>query len=267
MKLPKFKIHPHAISHIMTDTNIITEVQLKELHELENKEELKGKPRTALQDQKLQSLIQKRDAPWKPSETTLTYIRKWVISQLYDRKEKIKTNPMEKGLRREDDSIKELSNWWNTPLEKNEKTFENEWIKGTPDILKGKNNPLTDVKNSYSCFSFPLFDKESHNISYFAQAQGYFDITEAEETDEYKLVYILMDLPADMILKEFSYKNDKNLEYEEFEKDFLYEHIKDEKLRKKEFIINYDGAYIQRVHVRVEQIRDYIVKEMGYEFE
>ena len=194
------------------------------------------------------------------SKTTETYVDIWIKEQLYDRKKPLDNKYLEKGITVEDDSIdyiaKELKY---TGIKKNEESFENDWMTGTPDVIKSK---LIDVKNNWDCFSFPLHDTKVPKPIYEWQLLAYMDLT-GDKYKEGELIYILMDTPESIIQTEFKYHNEEGLGWEEFQKLYQYNTFSAD-LRIKKFIVTRDEDKIQSIKDRVLQVREYI-KTLGYE--
>lgn len=186
-------------------------------------------------------------------KTGESYCQEWLKEQIYGRKKKFSSRYTEKGLITEDDSIDFIAEHLGYGmLLKNEDYFENDYCKGTPDIIL--QDHLIDVKNSYDCFTFPMWYYAVPNKDYYWQAQCYMELT---GRDKYKLIYILMDTPEHLIEKEFAYNNDMELEYDEFRKDYLYSHI-DPKYRIKIFTINKSDSDVAKLKERVNDCRKYI---------
>lgn len=185
-----------------------------------------------------------------------TYCKKWYTEQIYGRKEEVSSKYMFKGNSVEDESIEFIGKQLEyKKLRKNYKSFENDFMTGTPDVIT--KDEILEVKNSWNCFTFPLLETEIPNKGYFYQAQGYMHLSGLKKA---KLIYTLMDTPEDLIEKEFykspSYRNDIII-YEEFKKDFIYNHLED-KYRIKIFEISYDKEVIENIIDRVEACREYI---------
>lgn len=185
-----------------------------------------------------------------------TYCKKWYTEQIYGRKEEVSSKYMFKGNSVEDESIEFIGKQLQyKKLRKNYKSFENDFMTGTPDVIT--KDEILEVKNSWNCFTFPLLETEIPNKGYFYQAQGYMHLSGLKKA---KLIYTLMDTPEDLIEKEFykspSYRNDIII-YEEFKKDFIYNHLED-KYRIKIFEISYDKEVIENIIDRVKACRKYI---------
>lgn len=186
------------------------------------------------------------------SKTTKTYLEEWSKEQIYNRKKEVFSKYIDKGNAVEVESLAFISKELDIPsLVKNEEYFENGFLTGTPDAILDEY--IIDVKNSWDCFTFPLFFDSVPNKSYYWQAQGYMALT---GLDCYKLIYTLMDTPDELIEREY-YNSD--LEYESFAKQYKYSSI-DSKYRIKVFDIYRDNEDINKIYERVKDARVYINK-------
>ena len=193
-------------------------------------------------------------------QTAKTYLETWVKEQLYGRRQEIQTKQMEKGIIVEDDSIDFVADYLGFGmLLKNEQHYVNDFMTGTPDIIM--RDLIIDVKNSWDCFSFPLFVKNIPTKDYYWQAQVYMALT---ETKQYKLIYTLMDTPPNIIERE-AYWYAKNNGYEELDEDIMNEFIEKhtysnlpDNLRIKIYDIQRDDNAIKSIENRVIECRTYI---------
>ncbi len=193
------------------------------------------------------------------SKTTMSYVDTWLKEQLYDRKEFIETKAMRKGILCEDRAIEYAAEQlgWELAV-KNKKEFQDEHMTGTPDVILSDRIP--DIKCPWSCFTFPLYDSEPEK-NYWWQLQGYMNLTGKEKAE---LVYVLMDLPDDMLDQELHYAKYRfdvlELSHEQKKqviKELTYENLPNN-LRLKVFEITRDQVAIEQVKQRVEEIREYI---------
>jgi len=223
MKVKQFKIRSSAIHSIMTQP----------------------KTKTARENGEL-------------SQTTKSYCELWLKEQLYSRKKEFTNKYTEKGNICEDNSLDFIASQLDLGfLFKNEDYFENEYLTGTPDVNM---NFLIDVKNSWDCFTFPLFD-DKIDPKYYAQGQGYMDLT---GKNEYKLIYVLSDTPEHLINRE-AYYFAKNNGFDEIDED-IYSEIKKymtysdvpDNLKIKIFEFKKDEDYIKSVYEQVKKCRKYI---------
>lgn len=192
-------------------------------------------------------------------KTAQSYCQQWLKEQLYDRKKEMQTKYTDKGLIMEDTSIDMVADYFNYGmLLKNDIYLENNYITGTADIvLKDK---IIDVKNSWSCFSFPLFETKIPD-EYYYQGQGYMDLYGKEK---FELIYTLTNTPTHLVERE-AYFFAKNNGYDELDSEiwekFVNYHNYDTvplELRIKRFEFNRDDAVIALIKKRVIECRKYI---------
>ena len=184
------------------------------------------------------------------SKTAQSYIDTWLKEQIYGRRKLVTTKYMDKGNMVEDESISFAGRVLNADIIKNEQRYENELLIGTPDVIT--EDYVIDVKNSWDCFTFPLFYENVPNKDYFYQAQGYLALTGLHH---YKLIYTLLDTPDSLIEREFKYASE--LDYDTFAKDYRYNEIS-EAYRIKIFEIERDEEIIEAISQRVTECREYI---------
>ena len=124
------------------------------------------------------------------SETAKSYCENWLKSHLYGKKKLFTSKYSDKGNIVEDDSIAYIEialKWDDEFVIKNEVKKEDEYIKGICDVnLRRK---IIDTKNSYDCFTFPLFDEEIPDSDYDWQGQGYMELYGKSECE---IIYVLM---------------------------------------------------------------------------
>ena len=184
------------------------------------------------------------------SKTAQSYVETWIKEQIYKRRKVITTKYMDKGNIVENDSISFAGRVLNADITKNEQRYENELLIGTPDVIT--EDYVIDVKNSWDCFTFPLFYENVPNKDYYYQAQGYMALT---GLSHYKLIYTLLDTPDSLIEREFKYASE--LDYDTFAKDYRYSEI-DEAYRIRIFEIERDDDVIDAINGRVIECRNYI---------
>jgi len=209
--------------------------------------------------------IMKNDRSGKGMGATVkTYLEKWVKEQIYSRRQEFSNKYTQKGNEVEDNSLDFISDQLGLGiLIKNDEYFENDFCTGTPDAITP--DFIIDVKNSWDCFTFPLFETECPNDNYFYQAQVYMYLTGATD---YKLIYVLSDTPEHLIQKEaFFYARNNGHEevdiemWEQFKAKMTYSDIPDS-LKIKVFNIKRDDAVIEQIQQRVLLCRDYIKNEL-----
>jgi hypothetical protein len=174
------------------------------------------------------------------SKTCKTYVHDWLKEQIYGVQKVTSSKYTEKGLEVEDESISFFSTFGGHGyLTKNEKSYENEFLTGTPDIVV--EDTVVDIKSSWDMWTFPLFEDDVPNKDYYWQLQGYMALTGATKA---KLVYVLVDTPMHLL------NNWTDVEYS-------YENVP-YKYRMKEFEVERNDEDIDKIKVRVNEIREYI---------
>ena len=171
-------------------------------------------------------------------KTGQSFLQEWLKQEIYKTRKDISSKYLDKGNMCEELSIhfiKHHKDYFG--IKKNEQYFEDEYFCGTPDVItKGF---LIDVKNSWDCFTFPLFENEVPNKDYYYQAQVYMHLTGVHK---YKLIYTLLDTPETLLY------NSEPTKYSKI----------DAKYRIKEFEIDYDPTVIEKMIERVKECREYI---------
>ena len=171
------------------------------------------------------------------SETTKSYIKEWLIEQIYGCRKEIKSKYIDKGNKLEDTAIDKAIEWLDLDfVMKNEDSFEDDFFTGTPDIIT--NDEILDTKCSWDAYSFPLFDKELPNKDYFYQMQVYMHLTGKKKA---RVVYVLLNTPEELTWEE---KHD-------------YSNM-DKKYRIKDFVVEYDAEIIATLQEKVKESRKYI---------
>lgn len=261
--IKEFKIRCSAIGKIMGDSGFITEIQLAELDQLINK----PKARTRLQEEKMQNLIYKRDNP-QISKTAKSYCQEWLKEQLYNSRKEFTSKETLKGLINEDESIDIIADHFKAGfLIKNEDQFEDDFMTGEPDVLPNvlpdfdPNELVIDAKNSWDCFTFPLFETSIPNELYYWQLQGYMNLCKRSIG---KVVYTLTDTP-ESIIKQEATRESFNLGYGGLDMDILKKFYNNmtykftpKKLKIKVFDIERNDDDIQKIKDRVIMCREYI---------
>jgi hypothetical protein len=192
------------------------------------------------------------------SKTTITYLETWAKEQIYGRQKEIKTKYMDKGNLMEDEAIEFVSERLKLGmLFKNEQQFEDEHLTGTPDIILP--DTIIDIKCSWDCFTFPLFDQDLPEKDYYWQMQGYMALTGKQQS---KVIYCLMDTPDEIIEREMrSYFWGQDEIDESDEIKFIANHkysTINPKYRIKEFNVYRNNEDIQRIYNKVNECKTFI---------
>jgi len=171
------------------------------------------------------------------SQTTKSHLEEWLKSELYGIRKQIKSKYLDKGNAVEDSAIDyaaaELG--WLFAI-KNEEFFEDEYFCGTPDVIL--EDTIVDIKSSWDCFTFPLFEDEIPNSDYYYQLMVYMHLTGKRKAT---LCYVLMNTPEHL-----SYEAPQD--YSEVES----------KYRIKTFSFEYDQEIIDKLIEKVKISREYI---------
>lgn len=196
-------------------------------------------------------------------KTGTDFCDNWLKEQLYARRKNFKNKYTEKGIIMEDEAIAYASlhlEWGD--VEKNDEWFEDDYFTGTPDILIEETSTVIDIKNSYDCYTFPLFDTEIPTKGYDFQLQAYLALTGYENA---QLVYCLMDAPLDIMQQEMRRLSwaeglrgeiPKEL-HDKVKEEMTYSHLPPH-LRLKVFNIERNETLIEQIKSRVDECREYI---------
>jgi len=184
------------------------------------------------------------------SKTCITYLEEWTKEQIYDRRKEIDSKYMEKGILMEDSAIDFVSSYYpDLPLLiKNEKNFASDYITGTPDLILDEE--VIDIKCSWDCFTFPLFEKEL-NKDYYWQLQGYMYLTGCSKG---RIIYVLIDTPIGIVDREIRFNPDKEAEIIAYHN---YRNVPD-KYKIKSFEVTRSDQDIDAIIKRVNECREYI---------
>lgn len=197
------------------------------------------------------------------SKTAKTCLIKTYISEVYGRDKEVNTKQMEKGTVGEENGIKNLSTYLNKSFIKNLITYENEWVKGTPDIID--NGEVYDTKLSWDIWTFLPNVIEPLDKGYYAQLQGYMWLTGAKSG---AVAYVLEDCPQHIIdqekyylLKKMNVISEESTEYLEaaagLEINLIYPDIP---LENKILIfrVNRDEEMIEKIQQKVQKCREFL---------
>lgn len=185
------------------------------------------------------------------SETAKTMLVLWYKEKLYKRRKEIQSKYMTKGNTVEDASIAYVNTIYGTDYKKNEQYYENEYVHGTPDIV---GDTIIDIKNSWDFSTFPLFSSTIPTKDYEWQVQGYMMLTGATKAS---VVYTLMDLPDDLIEREYRMSGGTGLITAEFKANYKYKDI-DDKLRVKRFDFEYSADLVEQIVTKIEEARKFV---------
>lgn len=204
-------------------------------------------------------MTESRTKSEKLSKTAKTYIQKVFKEQEFGYYEEISSKAIDKGIENEDEGILLASDVlsWGFVV-KNEQKYENEYVKGTPDVIT--KDLLADIKCSWNLGTFPMFEDQIPNKTYYWQLQCYMWLT-GHETSE--LVYVLTNTPEQMIedeIRRIHWKLSLLEESEEIreavQSQHTFSHLPNN-LRIKRFIVEKDEKSIEQIKEKVELAREY----------
>ena len=242
----KFKISCSAIGRIMTESKELSKAEkIKRLITAINETATK---RDALKDglkskdaatEKINSLIVELEALRKLpdtvnlSEACKTYCKDWVLEQIYGRRKDFTSKQTDKGNKTEFDAVELLEGFYNWKFAaKNSSRKSNDFMSGECDIVL--DDTIVDIKSSFSCFTFPLFETKIPDTDYEWQIHGYMSLWGKPKG---MVSYVLMDMPDEMIDRELRYKFKDGYTKEQYESDYakyIYSNI-ETKYRVKSF--------------------------------
>lgn len=249
--------------------SVLTEKQSEEL------ERLSGLPKlTEKQEETLNKLIAKRDAPPELSDTTKTYLKEVYMLHKYG-KETVggseRSKYTIKGRSVEEESIAMLSRIDNSLYSKNEDRYTNEYLTGEPDIIvkdeSGLPIKIIDIKSSWDGASLLSNIGKPLNNLYYWQVHGYMALTGAKEAE---VTYCLVNMPEEIIngeknriFRAMNPATEENLDYKKVV-DRLVNNMTFDEIPIRERIVRFavprDETIIQNIYDRVEQCRAWLTE-------
>ena len=257
--MKQFKIRASACGSIMAGQIGLSDKNHDKMRALITRDIDGKKPLTENMQVEMADLIFRHANPTLPAGAK-SYCEQWLKEQIYERRKRVETKYMDKGLIVEDHSIDMIAELLGFGmLVKNEKKFSDAFMTGEPDVLP--KDVVIDAKNPWDCFTFPLFAKEIPDTDYEWQGQVYMHLTKRKK---FILAYTLLDTPGNIIEREaksYSYRAGYGeLEqemYDDFEKYMTYKKIKNQ-FKIKTFEVEYSLDKIKEIRVRVKMCREYI---------
>lgn len=253
----KYKFRSSAVGNLMKGLpKGLTEKQQTELIKLQDKQAI-GKI-TENQIVTLGKLLEKKNAKPKLSTGAKTYLEKLFKEEYFGKKTDISSKFMEKGNEVEEKSITLYSKVTGTFFVKNKEHFENDYLTGTPDMIKDK---VPDIKSSWNLETFPMFDTELKNDLYYWQVMAYMELTGVHKGE---VVYCLVDTPDHLIQDEIRRQAWLNGYIDipaEFESEIIdkmtFSDIP-EKYRVKAFEVVYDKKTVKQMYAMIKLARNYM---------
>ncbi len=193
------------------------------------------------------------------SQTAKTYIEELAKEHLFGIKKVFKSRYTDKGNEVEEKAIELTEEVLAFEfLTKNEEYFENDYIKGTPDIIT--HSLVIDVKSSWSGDTFPFFESELPNKDYYYQVMGYMWLTGKKNA---LISYCLINTPEEIVNDEIRRTAWGKYEIEPSEETIRdvvalhsFEHIPKDR-RVKAFHVEYNEGVVNEIKTRIEHCRTY----------
>jgi hypothetical protein len=193
------------------------------------------------------------------SQTAKTYLKELALEEKFGIRKDFSSRYTDKGNIQEDTAIEMASKVLSLPFAlKNTEYFENEFIKGTPDLIL--EDEIIDIKCSWDGTTFPWFEDELPNKDYFWQLVGYMWLTGKTKA---RVVYCLVDTPEDIVQDEIRRTSWKKFEIdvtEETENEVRakheFSHISENK-RVRAFQVELNEANIEQVKEKLLHAREY----------
>jgi len=193
------------------------------------------------------------------SQTAKTYLKELALEEKFGIKKDFSSRYTDKGNTQEDLAIEMASKVLNLPFAlKNTEYFENDFIKGTPDLIL--EDEIIDIKCSWDGTTFPWFEDELPNKDYFWQLVGYCWLTGRKKA---RVVYCLVDTPEDIVQDEIRRTSWKKFEIdvtEETENEVRakheFAHISENK-RVRAYLVELNDANIEQVKEKLLHAREY----------
>lgn len=191
------------------------------------------------------------------------FLNEWMKEKVYQKRSEFDSKYFEKGNFCEQPALEFSAGILGFEhFNKNDEYFEDEYFCGTPDLILEESKLIVDIKNSWDCFTFPLFDDTITSKAYYYQLQVYMHLTGIHDS---KLVYCLMDAPTDLINKE-TRRQAWAAGHMGFATDELSAAVKDKMtysnvnndLRIKSFDLKYDPTAISFLTERVKQCQEIV---------
>jgi hypothetical protein len=193
------------------------------------------------------------------SQTAKSYIEELAKEHLFGIKKVFKSRYTDKGNEVEEQAIELTEDVLGFEfLTKNEKYFENDYIKGTPDVIT--TSLIIDVKSSWSGETFPFFESELPNKDYYYQVMGYMWLTGKQNA---LISYCLINTPEEIVNDEIRRTAWGKYEIEPSEETIRevqsvhnFNHIPKDR-RVKAFHVEYNEGVINEIKTRIEECRKY----------
>ncbi|EXC34414.1 hypothetical protein ABLB95_15365 (plasmid) [Acinetobacter radioresistens] len=188
------KVHPHALHEIMGEPKQVDPALVTpEIEAILRKTKRTDEEKALIKHLKEHTL----------SEGAKSAIERWVKKDIYGFCDFQGNKYTEKGLTLEDNAIRAVQIQNFIGMQKNEKTFSNEYLEGTPDILVWNKGYGRDTKCSWSGIQHPFFEREAvkkvRDNGYDYQMHGYMNLTKLKR---WAVDFVLLPTPDHLIFGE-----------------------------------------------------------------
>lgn len=190
------------------------------------------------------------------SETTKAYLQDVWIQEVLGRKKTIITIEMQKGTIVESDTMDLVQKVSGQTYFKNKEQLENDFVKGTPDIVDRPADFIRDIKSSWDLWTFAKVTKESATKDYYYQVLTYMWLTGLQHGE---LIYGLVNTPDFIVQDElyrFSYKMPEDQALAQ-RVNYEFDDIPGES-RIKRFQFDFNPDDIEQIKNKVILARDYL---------
>jgi len=191
------------------------------------------------------------------SVTAKSCLHEIYIEEVFGRSKTISSAAMKKGTAVETDSLELLQTVTGEVYFKNQKTIENEYLIGTPDVIDKKNSKVVDIKSSWDIWTYSKVAQASALKDYAWQLKGYMWLT---DTRSAQLVYALVNTPEFIIdneLYKMSFTLPPETDMEQFRPNFIFDDVPSE-MRIKRFEVSYFEEEISELRSRLDLCREYL---------
>ena len=185
------KLRASSVGAIFTGKDGLTEKQLQKIYDLSVKEK-----RTAKQEEELNLLIAKRDAPVELPKGAITHVEELVNKEFFKYDDHYSSKEMEKGTKVEDESIELYNRVFMTDYKKADESLEIDFLTGHPDIVDENSKMIIDIKSSWSKKTFPKLPRHADNDTYVWQVKAYLLM---KGFSKGQIAYCLVDTPEELL--------------------------------------------------------------------
>ena len=231
----------------------LTVKQTERVAELKSKDKLTDK-----QHIELGGLLDKMLHTPSLSATTESKMQDYFKEMEFNRSTDLRSKYLDKGIMVEEQAITLVSEVLDLFLVKNRERKSNGYLTGEPDNVQGK---VRDIKSSWDLKTFPMFDTELVNKTYWWQVQAYMELF---DIDAAEVIYCLVDTP-EMLIQDELRRVSWQMNYIDIPEDLEAEvrHTMTfadipKELRVKRFHVDRDRESMAMVEPQVMRCREYL---------